>query len=335
MKKLLLFFLVFFFSIVSFEIFLRYSPFSYGITPMEYDKEIGMWHKKSFSNNIVKKCYNVKYSFDSYGRISNSYQYNNKKEDIVLLGDSQIEALMVKNEKVIHNVMNKLLNYKYNVLNYGLSGTGPSQQLMILKKKVTMNKINSLIQFVFIENDLNDSDPENIDGTNRPKVYTVFENLNDYKVIPPKSYDIKEKIRDFLGKFELYVYLKKTFYHYKNLFKKSEIIYDQKKDFHIKNSDYKWKQLFGSIFQINKLSKKNGFKYHVVVFSSNEFNYNFKNHRLKLERFLNKNKIDSINIVPFLKKLENINSISFDCDGHWNENTHYEISKFLKGKLYD
>ena len=86
MKKVSIVFIFSFLSICFFEIFLRFSPFSYGITPMEYDKDIGMWHKKDFSNfedvltmmkdeilvkKIIENAYNDlilsgKYSYKSF-----------------------------------------------------------------------------------------------------------------------------------------------------------------------------------------------------------------------------------------------------------------------------
>ena len=56
------------------------------MTPMTYDIDIGMWHKKKLSNFIIKDCYKTEYSFDDKGRIKNSYNYDIHKKNIVLLG---------------------------------------------------------------------------------------------------------------------------------------------------------------------------------------------------------------------------------------------------------
>ncbi|MDF1875196.1 hypothetical protein JHD48_05575, partial [Sulfurimonas sp. SAG-AH-194-I05] len=280
-----------------------------------------------------------KYFFDEDGRIQNIYDFDVKKKNIILLGDSQVEALMVENENVIHNSLYREINGKYNVLNYGLSGTGPSQQLEILKTKVDLKNIDTLIHFVFLENDLNDGDPKNFNEINRPKVYYKFKNFENYEIIKPRVYNIKEKIRDFLGHFELYVYLKKTFYfyssHISNFFKEKrevvKVLVNDKK-YILDNEEYKWTQLEGSIYQINKIAKKMSFKYKIIIFSTFEDDGYLKN-REKFQVFLNKQNISHSNIAPFLKQLSSKQKIDFSCDGHWNENTHQAIAKYLKKEL--
>ena len=327
-------------SIATYEVFLQNSPFSSGITPMVYDKDIGMWHKRSFSSNLIKDCYKNLYVFDEFGRVSNNYQYDKAKKDIVLIGDSQIEGLSVNNENVIHNSLYRELSGEYNVLNYALAGSGPSQQFEILKKKVHLNNVDTLIHFIYLENDLNDGDPENIDGTNRPKVYHEFsKDLKTFKVIKPALYNYKEKLRDFIGNFELYVFLKKTYHHYKKIYSTnptSLIIYEPDQNIKpaIDNADFKWLQLEGAIYQINILARKYGFKYETVVLSSFEKKHGFLDYRNRLKDFLKKNEISFINILPFIKVLEHKGPLSFSCDAHWNDETHQELAKFIKNNIF-
>lgn len=318
-----------------YELFLQNSPFSNGITPMVYDSQIGMWHKKNFSNYIVKDCYKNQYYFDNLGRVKNNYQYDKNKKDIVIIGDSQIEALSVENKSVIHNSLFKELKGRFNVLNYGLAGTGPSQHLEILKHKVELNNISSLVQLVYLENDLNDGDPNNLEGVNRPKVYLEFEDHSNYRIIMPKPYDFKERLRDFIGKFELYVYLKKTFYYYLNLFSNNEVTLVAKESIEqpsVSNETYKWKQLEGSIYQTKQFAEKNNFKYTVLFFSTFD-KKGFSDYRIKFEKFLNENNISNLNILPFLVSIEKNKALGFSCDPHWNKNTHQSLAKFLSKNI--
>ena len=302
---------------------------------MTYDKEIGMWHKKNFTNFIIDNCYKTKYFFDAEGRIKNNYQYNNNKKNIILLGDSNIEALMVNNKNIIHNSLYNEIYGKYNVLNYSLSGTGPTQHLEILKNKIKLNKVIKLIHFVFLENDLKEGDPRNFNGSNRPKVHLKFENLDNYVVIKPKKYDTKEKFREFLGNFEMYVYLKKTYLYYNKKIRslnkirsKNEPIrsdYNEK----ISNEKYEWDQIKGSIYQINKISLKNNFQYDIVFLSDFE-NMGLTDNSQKFKKFLLDQNINNINIFQFLNKLKITHELGFKCDTHWNDNTHKEIAKYLK-----
>ena len=338
MKKIFIFILVGFASIILFELFLTFSPFANGVTPMTYDKEIGMWHKKNFTNYIINNCYKTKYFFDAEGRIKNDYEYNNNKKNIILLGDSNIEALMVDNKNIIHNSLYDEIYGKYNVLNYGLSGTGPTQHLEILKNKIELNKVAKLIHFVFLENDLADGNPNNFDGTNRPKVHLEFENLNNYVTIKPKEYDLKERSRDFLGNFELYVYLKKTYHYYNKKIRGLNKIKSRNKhtSFNYNKATsmekYNWLQLKGSIYQINKISLKNNFHYDIIFLSESENNGLMDNSQ-KLKKFLIDQNINNINIFQFLNKLKLTHDLGFECDSHWNDNTHKEIAKYIKKEL--
>jgi hypothetical protein len=332
LKKISFVIFVIFITVVSFEFFLRYSPFSSGISPVEYDKDIGMWHKKDFESYLVKECYKNLYNFDTFGRVSNSYKYDKNKKDIVILGDSQIEALMVKNDKIIHNSLHKEFDGKYNVLNYGLSGTGPAQQYQILKNKVDLSNTNTILHFVFLENDLNDGDPKNLTGANRPKVYMKFTDIENYEVIKPKRYDTKEKIRDFLGQFELYAYIQKTYKFYSEVFKSKE--HNTSKIFLSDNDAYKWNQLMGAIYQMQKIATRKNITYNIIIFSEDEFLNNDVKNVKKLKFFLNRFTIKELDITPFLQIKAQTSEIGFECDAHWNSTTHEDLAKYITKELF-
>ena len=338
MKNIYRFIIIGFLSLIGFELFLKFSPFSYGITPMTYDKDIGMWHKKNFSNYIIQSCYKTKYFFDQEGRLKNNYQYNDNKKNIIIIGDSNVEALMVKSENIIHNSLYDEIDGKYNVLNYGLSGTGPTQHLEIINKKIDLTKVIHLIHFVFIENDLSDGNPKNFDGTNRPKVHLKFKDLDNYELINPQKYNIKEKLRDFLGNFEIYVYLKKAFIYYKrkiNSYKNNDNksnITESDNSSEISDEEYEWNQLKGSVYQINKISKKNNFQYDVVFLSESEDKGNI-NFTQKFKEFLDTQNINNINILTFLNELKTKQKLNFECDSHWNDNVHRNVARYLNEEL--
>lgn len=336
MKKLLLIGFCFLFTIILFETFLRYSTFSNGISPVVYDKDIGMWHKKDFSNYLIKECYKNRYYFDEEGRIKSNYTYDNIKKDVVILGDSQVEALMVENRKIIHNSLYKELNGKFNILNYGLSGTSVTQQLQILKSKVDLNRVDTVVQFIFLENDLNDLNFKTKNSVNRPKVNLNFDTLESYTVIQPISYTLKEKIRDFLGQFEIYVYLKKSIYYYQSLFSVNKVVETNKeeKSFSLVNEEFIWKQLKGGIYQTKKLLNSFNIRYLVIIYSEFQFQDNYLEKTERVKKFLSENKIEMLNIVPYLKELEKTSNLAFSCDSHWNGNTHEYLAKFIRKEIF-
>jgi len=334
-------------SVISYNIFLAYSPFSLGTSPVKYDSEIGMWHKKNHAGYIVKSCYRNKFSFDESGRIKNNYEYNTNKNDIILLGDSQLEALMVENDKILHNVLYDKLSGTFNVLNYGLSGSGATQQLEILKNKVKISNVSKLIHLIFLENDLADSaisDPVGV--FNRPKVQLNFTNFNNYVVIKPKDYDIYEKLRDFISRFEIYVYIKKSIHFYKDILTsnvnilKSRLDSDldttskdrvnavEKNKSSVKRSNF-WTNFLGSIYQINKISKEFSIDYNIVFISNREFLYDDLSNSLVFSQFLDENNIKYLNLVNSLKTLEMENDLDFPCDSHWNGDTHHHVAEAI------
>jgi len=323
-------------SIIAYEFFLKFSPFSFGLSPVAYDQDVGMWHKLNFSSYHVSECGRTKYFFDDVGRVKNKFSYDKQKKDLVLIGDSQVEALMVKNGNIMHNILGERVNNKFNILNYGLSGTGPSQQLSILSSKVDLDNAYAVIQFVSIENDLNDSDPYLLSGTlHRPKVYYSFSTLDDYLIIPPSQLGKSEMVREFVANFEWYPYLKKTYYHYKHLlvrafFYKQEV--EKTHDAGGNDSDVgnknQWMNLMGAIYQTNKVLSGNGVEYYLMLYSEKENKDNDKFNINKLGEFLDNNQIKYGSVNKVLSGYEVV-EIYNQCDGHWNEVAHAAIAEWI------
>lgn len=331
MKKVLLTVFTLILSIIIFEVYLRFSPYKHGTSPVEYDENIGMWHKKNFSSIIKQKCYETSYAFDNEGRLENMYIYNKSKKDIILLGDSFIESLMIQSKYRMNNILYKEIKGQYNVLNYALSGTGPVQQWQILKNKVKLKNTITIVHFIFIENDLGDSVKISNSSLSRPKVYVEFRGLENYKLMPPSAYNIKEKVRNLLASLELYGYLKSTIYYYKNLIQKNENKVLKTKKVYKKSSEkYKWEQMLGAIYQIKKLTDKYNVSYKIAIYSDNEFRNGNKAYTRELENFLKKYNIKYINLVPFLQEEQKQHKLSFSCDSHWNSKTICALTHYLK-----
>ena len=322
-----------FLSVVSFELFLTYSPFAGGVSPVRYDPDIGMWHKSNFHYVYSKDCYNTEYAFDERGLIKNNYNNNPDKQDVIILGDSYIEALMIKNENIVHNSLYREYKGRFNFLNYGLGGTGPTQHLEILKKFADMRRAQYLIEFISLDEgwgrDLEEVDPGEFGWSNRPLVHLKFSDLDHFEIIKPPSMNIKETLREFLAHFELYGYLKKSLQYYKNK------LAGNGKDSGISKTPYgsrdwstNWDQIKGSVFQINKLSKANHIGHRVVVFSPD------RNHNEVISQFLEQQEIPFVDLVGELEKLGiALNSITFACDGHWTDETHRLFARIIRSKF--
>lgn len=240
---------------------------------------------------------------------------------------------MIENEKIIHNSLFYELNESMNVLNYGLTGSGPMQHFAILQHEVNLSRVNKVIHFINLEDDLGDGDPQKFNGSNRPKFFLYFTDLDKYKVVKP-IYTIKEKIRDFIASFEWYAYLNQTRGYYMNLLKSPTLKHNKNNKYFMPNEEYRWKQLEGTIYQISKLSLKHNFNYNIIIKSTYEFNDNYDKQVKRFEKFLFKKNINYLNLTPFLKEIEQKHSLSFECDGHWNGKTHQDLAKYLQNKLF-
>ncbi len=323
MKKFFTFLLSGIVAVILFELFLRFSPFAYGISPVVYDKDVGMWHKKNFSSVWVKECYNTPYSFDERGLIQNDYIYDKNKKDILIFGDSYIEALMVKNENVMHNALYREFDGKYNFINYGLSGISPVQEFIMMQTKVDFSNVKELLQFIRIESDIYDVAPKVLDSTARPTVVLKFKDMHTYTVTPPIKQDIKEKFRDFLGNFELYVYLKKGIYFVTHKFK-DKVVFDTSKD-KKEDLEFNWLQIKGTLYQTKKLLASKGVTYKVLLYGKDEALTK------RLKQILEELGIEYYDILTLSKK-EGFELEGFSCDGHWTDKTHKNVAKLIKDK---
>ena len=241
-------------AFVLFEFFLRYSPFTLGAEPIKYDKDLGLWHKKNFSSRWLQGCYDTEFFFDDKGFVKNAYEYQKDKKDIILLGDSYIEALMVENKNIIHNALYKLYNGKYNFLNHAMAATSPVQQLVILQKKSNLENVKKVIHFVNMDKDIYESDSVGYDKTTmNPTVFLDFSDFENYKIIPPRDSTKKDEIKAYLSRFEIYSLLTRIRAYIKNKKNEKEVKHSGQESKKVEDLSHNWLQIKGAIYQIKKL----------------------------------------------------------------------------------
>ena len=307
-------------ALLSFNIFLHYSPFYYSVSPVIYDKDIGIWHKKNYANYAAQSCYKNLYTFNKQGLPITTYPYALTKKDIILLGDSFIEAIMIKNKNIIHNSLAKEYHNQYNFLNYGLSATNPIQQYNILKNKVNLKRVHTVLHFINLENDLEGILDRNRGKFSRAKVYMEFKSLDNFTIIPPRQESYIDSITDELGNFQIYFFLKRVLYYIKNNITKKD---KTKINLIKKDLTKNWLYLNGSLYQSKKLLETYKIHYKIVIFSSN------KQDKAIIKKFLDRESIDFIFLNEIATKM-NIKLEPFPCDEHWNNQTHQNIAKILK-----
>lgn len=93
------------------------------------------------------------------------------KNRIAVLGDSFAANLDVDSADVFTELMKKMLPDNWQVLNFGVNGYGPAQELLLLKNKVIRYEPDIVIMLIYIRNDFDDSagTMDWIKGYKRPK----------------------------------------------------------------------------------------------------------------------------------------------------------------------
>jgi hypothetical protein len=194
----------------------------------------------------------------------------------------------------------------------------------MLQKKVKFDNVIEVIQLLNMDGNIYEVDPKTFDSTTRPKVFLDFTDMHSYRVIPPKPLDTKEKIRDFLGDFELYIYLRKIIYFVKNrITNESEKAESKSTNKIDEDLSKNWLQVKGAISHIKRLLKEKNIRYKIIVYG--------KDIELKrtLTEFLTNQKIEFYDL-DLLSQKYRLPLTSFSCDAHWSDEAHRNIAKIVK-----
>ncbi len=166
------------------EYFLKYNS----------DEYIKLYKKKNNVNEIKKITgidVNVFYFNDKNGCRENKYQdYLNS--DVVLLGDSYLWGVSINNPFDITGNLEKKFPKK-KILNLGTPGSGPVEQLQILKNLTIDNKFKNFVWFFYEGNDFHESTISKYDNkrlncswgyVNEDEEFNLKnEKLNEYNLI--------------------------------------------------------------------------------------------------------------------------------------------------------
>jgi len=81
---------------------------------------------------------------------------DNKKNKLMVLGDSFVSNIAIKEDEVFTEVMEASLRY-YDVLNFGVNGYGQVQEYLLLNKWIDMINPDVIIVVICLQNDLADN----------------------------------------------------------------------------------------------------------------------------------------------------------------------------------
>jgi len=136
--NLLLLLGTFLFSLLLLEVGLRLF-FPQPMTRARVDRDLGWVHVPKAQFTYTRQEFSTNVSYNSFG--FRDYEHSLQKPPgvfcIAVLGDSYMEGLQVPLDSVFSKVLERTLGdrgYDCETLNFGVSGYGPDQELVLLKK---------------------------------------------------------------------------------------------------------------------------------------------------------------------------------------------------------
>lgn len=148
----------------------------------------GAWHKKNYSADHQKKCFQVTYSSNEYGARDKSFQNIEKKDNFILLGDSFAEGFGVNYEDMAQTLIENATGL--NILNFGSSKDfGPVNYWLIYEKFAKNFPHKGIIIFLLPNNDFRDNDYNYFKKTNNSN-YGLGERYRPYYKKNEKSFEI-------------------------------------------------------------------------------------------------------------------------------------------------
>jgi lysophospholipase L1-like esterase len=145
-------------------------------TLFEYHNELG-WQMIPGKTGVYvsKHEFKTMISINSAGMRDIEYSLAKPagKKRIVILGDSFVSSMGVDVSDAFTEIMEFKLLKNTEVLNFGVNGYGPAQELLLLRKRAIKYQPDLVVMVIFLGNDFNDISglSDELDGYKRPKAF--------------------------------------------------------------------------------------------------------------------------------------------------------------------
>ena len=284
------------------------------------------------------------------------YDYE-KREDvkrIEMFGDSFIAAFQVPLEKSVSKKLENKLNknskenFTYEVLNMGLSGAGPTPQVLLLEKEGIKYNPDIVILNLYIGNDFvkvdfgvsgvipkeifeNNNNLENV-NFEVTKVQMlknfIFRNYFTYSYLKGTLDTVKSK-----GAYEAYpelnIYKEQYPEYVKKNLEKLKIILKHLKSY----TDEKEIKLLVVLIPTKEQADERKFSEMMDKYQLDKSQLEIKKAQKIFLEFGEKNDITMLDMLPGFSKRNKNNTFYFEIDGHWNERGHELASNLIYKKL--
>lgn len=308
----------------------------------------GAWHKKYYTDQNIKPCFNVTYQTNNLGaRDTIDYDQNLDSNSIVLIGDSFAEGYGVS----INNSFAKWLGKYTNrtILNFGTGGSfGPVQQEIIYRKLARPLPHSELIQLVLPANDFTESAIKYWQNDlHRYRPYFKKNSPGDYSILYPEQavktqdFDIKNQPKTLVEKAVRMTFSLNIYRNFKLIFNKyEERLVKSDNDSYFFNDD---ETIEGTLFFVNKLLqqasnlKKRTLVLIPTLIDLENISGGKKYHELNWYQTIKKIAADTdtklIDLAEHTPR-DDYKKLFFDCDGHWSPEGNKWAAKIVSEQVY-
>ena len=306
-------------------------------------------YKPNNEYTIKRQEFNNTVRVNSKGLIDYEYKYNKPigTKRIIMLGDSFIAGQELPLEKTITKKLEKMLNKnseKYEVINMGFGGFGPTAEAVLLEKEGIKYNPDMVILNLFIGNDFVKID-FGVSGS-IPK--EMFENSSSIENVDFKVTKI-QKLKNFIFRnYFTYTYVKKLvssigFQLTGNEDYDELDIYNKQ---YLESTEKGLEKLKIILKHLKRYTDEKSIKFLVVLIPTKQqvddgkFSEMVRQNKLDksdleinrgqkiLLQFGKENDIIMLDLLPAFSKRNKNNTFYFDIDGHWNEKGH-ELAAIL------
>ena len=306
-----------------------------------FDPDLGWRYRKNINGIIQEKQIYI----NNEGFRGRDIDFQNKLKDrILILGDSIPFGWGVADSETFPEILNKDKAFPFEVINTGVMGYGPDQELLLYKKYVKRIKPDKVILNICMANDLRDiSSARNIyDGGHLPKPIFLKTNSSGYSLYRDhlKLSVWKRLLYEINYRSYLYNFMR---YAINPNFKKDTLkaIYTTPNEMSNYNHDEEsaidedsaLEKMIYIIDELNILSKKNNQDLLLIIFPSETMFENkeeYNRYFILLKELQNK-EIAVIDIYQALNiNKDNYHEYALDDVFHLNENGHHIIAELIK-----
>jgi hypothetical protein len=287
-----------------------------------------IWDDSSKSNNYIKT--------NSLGYIGDEYAIEKPRDTvrIAVFGDSIVEGLQVNYYENFNKILENALNAsgscgkKYEVMNFGVGGTGTFLQYQGYKK--IASKFDPDIIFLFFHEDYED----NLAKSN----FDLDDYASERRVVGLKSLLLDFELPKFLfSKFQVsenFLTILKNIGLYESNNEIDSLVAETagRPDQSARFYDY----TFYLISRFQGLAEENGSKLVVITYPGEKScqekdGWRKNEHIVKLIDYLDKKKISYLNPSEslFNYKVKYGVCVTFNCDGHLNRDGHEAMAEIL------